>query len=366
MGHLKSRTIWGLRLDRDLERLWWKLFIHVNSDLSEISQEQLWLLDISASWGRQSVAKMMTAFAFSCLSLHWGVIGDAETPRFPCSHIHTEHRVLSLSPDDRSTVPSPPDPQPVIWSVSMGVIGYAETSSFPAVDDHKEHRVLSFPADNPPFHPPPGDSTLGSSVPHSPPRSESKCPVERPSSSDTGHSAQLATKGSVQQSLVNRPVYSEHEPVTPGPGKTWYRSNDRYRCPVSPTSPGGPTTPGSPVTPGSQVTPGALVRPVYTGQKAQKEKADQCLDRSELPVLFSPVRLVQLEHNVHEPLGNMPTLQIEHSSEHSQAFQDLTNTDSPVPGNIGCTGYTGSDQAQPVTLGALLTPGDPPWACYCR
>ena len=68
---------------------------------------------------------------------------------------------------------------------------------------------------------------------------------------------------------------------------------------------------------------------------------------------------MQLEHNVHEPLGIMPTLQIEHSSEHSQAFQDLTNSDSPVPGNIGCTGYTGSDQAQPVTLGALVTQGDP-------
>ena len=55
----------------------------------------------------------------------------------------------------------------------------------------------------------------------------------------------------------------------------------------------------------------------------------------------------------------MPTLQIEHLSEHSQAFQDLTNSDSPVPGNIGCTGYTGSDQVQPVTPGALVTPGDP-------
>ena len=65
---------------------------------------------------------------------------------------------------------------------------------------------------------------------------------------------------------------------------------------------------------------------------------------------------MQLEHNVHEPLGNMPTLQIEHSSEHSQA---LTNSDSPVPGNIGCTEYTGSDQAQTGTLGALVTPGDP-------
>ena len=68
---------------------------------------------------------------------------------------------------------------------------------------------------------------------------------------------------------------------------------------------------------------------------------------------------MQLEHNVHEPLGDMPTLQIEHSSEHSQAFQDLLNSDSPVPGNIGCTGYTGSDQAQSVIPGALVTPGDP-------
>ena len=72
-----------------------------------------------------------------------------------------------------------------------------------------------------------------------------------------------------------------------------------------------------------------MVGTVNTGQKAQKEKADQCLDRSELPVLNSPARSVQLEHNVHEPLGNMPTLLIEHLSEHSQVFQDLTNSDSP-------------------------------------
>ena len=68
---------------------------------------------------------------------------------------------------------------------------------------------------------------------------------------------------------------------------------------------------------------------------------------------------MQLHHNVHEPLGNMPTLQIEHSSEHSQAFQDLMKSDNPVPGNIGCTGYTGSDQVHPVTPGALVTPGNP-------
>ena len=109
----------GLRLDGDLERLWWKLFIHVNSDLSEISQEQLWLLDTSASRGRQSVAKMMTSFAFSCLSHHRGEIGDSEIPRFPVN-VLTEHRVLSLPLDDRPTVSPPPDPKPVIWSVSMG------------------------------------------------------------------------------------------------------------------------------------------------------------------------------------------------------------------------------------------------------
>ena len=160
--------------------------------------------------------------------------------------------------------------------------------------------------------------------------------MERPSSSETGHNARLATKGSVQQSPVDRPVQSEHVPVTPGPGKPGIgqMTGTRYRCPVSPTTPGKPgtpTTPGSPVapvTPGSR-TPGALVGTVNTGQKAQKEKADQCLDRSELPVLNSPSRLVQLEHYVHEPLGNMPTLLIEHSSEHSQVFQDLTNSDSP-------------------------------------
>ena len=334
----------GLRLDGDLERLWWKLFIHVNSDLSEISQEQLWLLDTSASRGRQSVAKMMTSFAFSCLSHHRGSIGDAETPRFPCcqrSHGTPGSKSVARRRAHRST--------PTRSQAGYLVGKYGVQAS--ATD------LKALPLGP---TPPPGNSTLGSSVPHSPPRSESKRPVERPSFSDTGHSARLEKKGSVQQSLVNQPVYSEHVPVTPGPGKTRYPSNDR--CPVSPTSlgiPGAPTTPGAPVTPGSPVTPGALVRPVYTGQKAQKEKADQCLDRSELPVLISPVRLVQLEHNVHEPLGNMPTLQIEHSSEHSQAFQDLTNSDSPVPGNIGCTGYTRSDQALSVTPAALVTPGDP-------
>ena len=59
------------------------------------------------------------------------------------------------------------------------------------------------------------------------------------------------------------------------------------------------------------------------------EKADQCLDQSELSVLNSLGRSVQLEHNVHEQPGDMPNLQIEHLSEHSQVFQDFTISDSP-------------------------------------
>ena len=83
-------------------------------------------------------------------------------------------------------------------------------------------------------NPPPGDSALGSAVPYSPPRSESKRPVERPSSSNTGHSARLATKGSVQQSPVDRPVQSEHVPVTPRLGKpgTGQMTGTRNRYPV--------------------------------------------------------------------------------------------------------------------------------------
>ena len=89
------------------------------------------------------------------------------------------------------------------------------------------------------------------------------------------------------------------------------------------------TTPGRAITLGSTVTPGDSVGPVHTGQKAQLEKTDQRLDQSELSVLNSPGRSVQLEHNVHEQPGDIPNLQIEHLSEHSQVCQDLTISDSP-------------------------------------
>ena len=77
----------------------------------------------------------------------------------------------------------------------------------------------------------PVDSTLDTLSNDRSPRSDSKHPVERPSSCDTGHNARLATKGSVQQSSVNRPVYSEHVPVTPGPG-SGPMTGTGYRYPV--------------------------------------------------------------------------------------------------------------------------------------
>ena len=57
-------------------------------------------------------------------------------------------------------------------------------------------------------------------------------------------------------------------------------------------------------------------------------KRPTSVDQSELSVLNSPHRSVQLEHNVHEQPGDMPNLQIEHLSEHSQVYQDFTISDS--------------------------------------
>ena len=133
---------------------------------------------------------------------------------------------------------------------------------------------------------------------------------------------------------------SEHAPVTPGPDKpgNGLSSGTRYSVPPStPGKQGTVTTSGRPITPGSTVTPGDSVRPVNTGQEAQLEKTDQCLDQSELSVLNSLGRSVQLEHNVHEQPGDVPNLQIEHLSEHSQVDQDLAISDSPDIGSDDST-----------------------------
>ena len=89
-----------------------------------------------------------------------------------------------------------------------------------------------------------------------------------------------------------------------------------------------PGAPGLPLIPGDSVTPGDSVRPVFTGQEAQKEKIDKCLDRSELPVLNSPGSSMQFEHNVLKQQRNMPNLQTDHLPEYSEVFLDFTNSDS--------------------------------------
>ena len=133
--------------------------------------------------------------------------------------------------------------------------------------------------------------------------------MDRPSVSN--RSDRSATKRSVQQSSVNRPVHSEHSPVTPGPRNTGTgQTGTGTRYPV----PGNTSYTGS-----------DQAQPV---RKLKKVQANQCLDQYELLVLNLPVRPVQLEHNVHESLGNMPSVQDEHSSEDSQAFQSLLISDS--------------------------------------
>ena len=152
--------------------------------------------------------------------------GNTQFPRCIRSH-GTPGPSLPL--DDRPNVPPPPDPGDLAGKYGT-----------PAVLQVIRRGSNSADGQNPP----PGDSTLGTLSQDRSPRSESKrpverpgistlgtllkdrsprlelCPVERPSSCDTGHNAWLATKGSVQQSPVNRPVYSEHagshrDPVNP-------------------------------------------------------------------------------------------------------------------------------------------------------
>ena len=51
---------------------------------------------------------------------------------------------------------------------------------------------------------------------------------------------------------------------------------------------------------------------------------------------------MQLEHNVHKQSGNMPILQPEHWSEHSEVFHDFTNSDSPNVNAYESSGHRSS------------------------
>ena len=173
--------------------------------------------------------------------------------------------------------------------------------------------------------PPPGDPSLGTLSQDRSPRSGSKCPLDRPSSSD--RSDRSATKRSVQQSPVNRPVHSEHS--------TGHRS---LVTPVTPCTPGAPVRPSAPVKPGAPVTPGA---PVNTGQKALEVQDTQLLDWSELLVLNSPVRPVQLEHNVHESFDLLNSDSQDDRADESPERSILHHSGHRSPGT-GHTGHTGT------------------------
>ena len=134
--------------------------------------------------------------------------------RFPAVEAHTEHRVL-VRRDGGPIVPPPPDPGDLAGKYGV----QAPAKDFEA--------TLLGP------NPPPGDSDQVMLSTDRSPRSESKYPVERPSSCDTGHNARLAMKGSVQQSPVDQPVYSEHAPLpdtpVPGPGARFHRPHRENR-----------------------------------------------------------------------------------------------------------------------------------------
>ena len=125
---------------------------------------------------------------------------------------------------------------------------------------------------------------------------------------------------------------------------------------VRPVKPGAKTTLGLPV---FSVPTGTPVTPVitgHTGQKALEAQDTQFLDRSELIVQNSPVRPVQLEHNVQEysDLLNSDSLDdkadesperaiLRHARHQSPAIGHpvTSHTDNTDTGHIG-TGHTGS------------------------
>ena len=145
------------------------------------------------------MAKKMTSFAFSCLSHHRGVSGYAGTPRFPAVEAHTEHRVQSLTLDDRPNFPIPARSQAGDLAGKYGV-------QAPAKD---------FEATPLGPNPPPGDSTLGMLSNERSPGSESKRPMETPGNSTLGtllnyRCPQSESKRPVERLSSGTPV------ITPG------------------------------------------------------------------------------------------------------------------------------------------------------
>ena len=155
-----------------------------------------------------------TVLSLSSSGCDW-VRGNTQFPRCIQSHGTPGPKSHVRRPTQRST-PARSQAGDLAGKYGVHTVSQVDPSGFSSADGS---------------NPPPGNSILGTLSQDRSPRSESKRPVERPSSCDTGHNARLATKGSVQQSRVNRPVYSEHAPVTPGPDYpgTGPMTGTRYR-----------------------------------------------------------------------------------------------------------------------------------------
>ena len=125
-------------------------------------------------------------------------------------------------------------------------------------------------------------------------------------------------------------------------------------APVRLVKPGATTTP---VIPGPTGTP---VTPVITGQKALEAQDTQFLDRSELIVQNSPVRPVQLEHNVQEysDLLNSDSLDDKADESPERAILRHARHQSPAIGHsvTGHTDNTGTGHTGTGQPGAPVTP----------
>ena len=160
-------------------------------------------------------------------------------------------------------------------------------------------------------NPPPGDPTL-STLSQDRSRSGSKRPMDRPSSDRSTRKGSTGDQSPGTGTLV-----------TPVNGLT--RSTGQTGCYDHTRSTGHSGSYGN------------------TGQKALEAQDTQFLDRSELIVQNSPVRPVQLEHNVHESSDLLNSDSLDDGADESPERAILCHSrhQSPAMGH-SVTGYTGN------------------------
>ena len=178
-------------------------------------------------------------------------------------------------------------------------------------------------------NPPPGDPTLSTLSQDRSSRSGSKRPVDRPSSDRSDRSTRKGSTGDrSHRSLVTG--HTGHRVlVTPVNGLTGSSGQTGQTGYYDHT--------------GSTGHSGSYGNTGHTGQKALEAQDTQFLDRSELIVQNSPVRPVQLEHNVHESsdLLNSDSLDDRADESPEQAILRHARHQAPAIGH-SVTGHTGN------------------------